>query len=242
MQKAIIWILVALILAGSMLGVAMIFSDTAITIKNKGYVTVKGYAKQHIKSDLGIFEVDIIVEEPDLKQCYKMLTQNKSEVQTFLDNNGVTADEVEYMPVEISEKYKINERGFDTDVFVAYRLKQKFRVKSMEVQKIVRVSDKIADVLDKGVMLSVKDPKYIYTKLEGLKVEMIGRATDNASERAKIIAKEGKFKLGPIASVRVGVFQITPLFSTRVSDYGVNDTSSIDKEIKSLVEIRYFVK
>jgi hypothetical protein len=71
---------------------------------------------------------------------------------------------------------------------------------------------------------------------------MIGKATANAKERAKIIAKQGSFRLGPIASVRVGVFQITPAHSTRVSGYGINDTSSIDKEIKSVVEIEYFVK
>ena len=71
---------------------------------------------------------------------------------------------------------------------------------------------------------------------------MIGRATNNARERALKIAKEGKFRLGSIASVRVGIFQITPLHSTEVSNYGMNDTSTIDKEVKSVVEIKYFVK
>ncbi len=56
------------------------------------------------------------------------------------------------------------------------------------------------------------------------------------------IAKEGKFRLGPIADVRVGIFQITPKNSTDISDYGINDTTSVEKEIKSVVEIKYFVK
>ena len=88
----------------------------------------------------------------------------------------------------------------------------------------------------------ISPPEYVYTKLDGLKVEMIGKATANAKDRAQIIAEKGKFRLGPIASVRVGVFQITPLHSTKISNYGINDTSSIDKEIKSVVEIQYFVK
>jgi len=71
---------------------------------------------------------------------------------------------------------------------------------------------------------------------------MIGRATNNARERAVQIAKKGKFRLGPIASVRVGIFQITPTNSTEVSNYGINDTTSIEKEIKCVVEIKYFVK
>ncbi|MBU1086883.1 MAG: SIMPL domain-containing protein, partial [Candidatus Omnitrophica bacterium] len=89
---------------------------------------------------------------------------------------------------------------------------------------------------------AVKDPKFINTKIEDLKLEMIGMATANAKDRAQVVSKQGKFSLGPIASVRIGVFQITPLNSTEISDYGMNDTSSIEKEIKSVVEIEYFVK
>jgi len=33
----------------------------------------------------------------------------------------------------------------------------------------------------------------------------------------------------------MGVFQITPINSNDVSDYGINDTSSIDKEIMAVV-------
>ena len=66
--------------------------------------------------------------------------------------------------------------------------------------------------------------------------------TANAAERARRIATKGKFKLGKIADVRVGVFQITRANSTAVHDYGINDTTSIDKEIKSIVEIKYFVR
>ncbi len=88
----------------------------------------------------------------------------------------------------------------------------------------------------------ISQPQYYYTKLDDLKIEMVGNATENARSRAQVIASKGKFHLGPIGSVRVGIFQITPINSTDVSDYGINDTSSIHKEIKSVVEIRYFVK
>jgi hypothetical protein len=78
--------------------------------------------------------------------------------------------------------------------------------------------------------------------LDDLKVEMIAKASANARERVEAVRKNGKVRLGPIASVRIGVFQITPVNSTRVSDYGINDTSTIEKEIKSVVGIKYFVK
>jgi len=235
--------LVALILAGSFVLVANIVSDTILNIKNKGYVTVKGYAKQEIKSDLGILEATIITENPDLKMCYTTLAQDKGKVMTFLkEKYRISDNEIELRPANIREVYKVNERGFNTDVFLKFILKQNLKIESGNVEKIAKLSAGFIDILDEGVKININSPEYVYTKLEDLKVEMIGRATNNARERAIKIAKEGKFKLGPIASVRVGIFQITPTHSTEVSNYGMNDTGTIDKEIKSVVEIRYFVK
>jgi len=71
---------------------------------------------------------------------------------------------------------------------------------------------------------------------------MIGKATANAKQRAGTISKHGKFRLGDVASVRVGIFQITPKHSTKISGYGIHDTSSIEKEIKSVVDVKYFVR
>ncbi len=243
MKKVIVPVIVAVILAASFVMVANILSNTAITIKNKGFVNVKGFAKQKIRSDLAIFKVTIEAENPDLKACYAKLAQDKKKMEEFLiKEHGITRQEIEIEPATIEEVYKINERGYATDEFVKFILEQNFKIESKDVDRIAKLSSEIVDILDRGVKVSISSPEYIYTKLDDLKVEMIGRATDNARQRAKIIAKKGKFKLGPIANVRVGIFQITPIHSTEVSNYGINDTSSIDKEIKSVVEIRYFVK
>lgn len=242
MKKTVMPIVVAVILGLSFILVARIFSDTAISIKNKGYVTVKGFAKKEIKSNIGIFKATIVAEDKDLKVCYKNLTEDKNRAKDFLKQFGIKEDAVEFYPAQIKEKYKINERGYNTDEFINYKLSQKFKIESNDVEKIAELSEKISDLLDKDVKMFVSSPEYVYTKLDDLKIEMIGKATSNAKKRAQTMAKEGKFRLGPIASARVGIFQITPLHSTAVSNYGISDISSIDKEIKSVVEIKYFVK
>lgn len=243
MKKGIVAISVAVIMGLSFILVANIGSNTAINIKNKGYVTVKGYAKEKITSDLGIFKVNISAENPELKACYATLAASKNKVKLYLSKKkNVTSEELEIEPAGISEIYKINDRGYATDEFVKFILRQNIKVESSDVNKIAALSSEIIELLDEDVLLAVHQPQYGYTKLEDLKIEMIGKATANARQRALTIAKEGKFRLGPIASVRVGVFQITPANSTEVSDYGYNDTTSIDKEIKCVVEIQYFVK
>lgn len=242
MKKGVVAITVAVILGFSFIMVAKIGSGTAIKIKNKGYVTVKGFAKQKITSDFAYFTVFIVSENPNLKKCYESLASDKQKVLDYIAKNNISKDEIEIKPANIHEEYKLNERGYKTDEFIKFKLGQTVLIKSTDVHKIRDLSNNIVEVLDEGVKVSISDPKYIYRKLEDLKIEMVGRATDNARSRAFKIAKEGRFRIGSIADVRVGVFQITPLYSTEVSNYGINDTTSIDKEIKSVVEIKYFVR
>ena len=53
--------------------------------------------------------------------------------------------------------------------------------------------------------------------------------------RAEKIAEATDRDLGPMRSARMGVIQITPKFSNAVSDYGINDLGSIEKEIIGVV-------
>lgn len=243
MSKAITPIVVALIIAIALVLVADILSDTAFDIKNRGYVTVKGFATQPIRSDLGIFEASIIIEDPDLRKCHEKLALDRKKVLLFLtEKHAVTEKEIALQPARIREIYRINEEGHMTNDVARYALEQDLKVESADVDKIAKLASGMVEILEEDVRISIRQPSYIYTKLEDLKIEMIGRATNNARERAEVVAEKGNFDLGSIANVRTGIFQITPVHSTMVSDYGINDTSSIDKEIKSVVEIRYFVE
>jgi uncharacterized protein len=78
-------------------------------------------------------------------------------------------------------------------------------------------------------------PMYFYTKIADLKIDMLALATKDARNRAGKIAENAGSKLGELKSAKMGVFQITPINSNEVSDYGINDTSSIEKEIMSVV-------
>ncbi|MDP3920864.1 MAG: SIMPL domain-containing protein [Candidatus Omnitrophota bacterium] len=242
MKKTAIAISTTLALCGTLVWIATIGADTALSIKNKGYVSVKGYAKQTIKSNMGMFGATIKAKSPELQPAYDKLAADRKATLAFLKPYEFPDKDVRFSPVEVAEKHKVTERGYDTHEFVHFGLSQTVRAQSSDVEKIARLSAEIGEILGQGVELVISAPEYIYTGLEELKVEMIGLATASAAERAKTIAQKGGFKLGNIASVRVGIFQITPAYSTEVHDYGINDTTSIDKEIKSVVDVQYFVR
>ena len=243
MKKALTPVLVTVIIGLFMWAIALLTADTALNLQKKGYLDVTGYAKERITSDLGFLEVTIITEGRNLKDCYKKLAEDRDKVIKFLkEQYAVTDEEFEMRYASIEEIYKKNSKGVSTTTLEKYILEQSFKVESSDVQKITKVASGLIDIVGEGVRISIDRPEYLYTKLDDLKVEMIARASTNARERVKAVTKNGKVRLGPIASVRIGVFQITPVNSTSVSDYGINDTTTIEKEIKSVVGIKYFVK
>src|SRR5690606_40695998 len=67
----------------------------------------------------------------------------------------------------------------------------------------------ITELLNKGIQFYSQSPRYYYTKLADLKIEMISKATADAKHRADMIAENSGGKLGELISAKMGIFQIT---------------------------------
>jgi len=100
----------------------------------------------------------------------------------------------------------------------------------------------ITELIDQGVELNSGAPAYHYRKLDELKLEMLAKATENAKQRAANMANATGNQIGPIRSAKMGVFQITPINSNEVSDYGVNDLSSLDKKVTAVVMATFAIE
>ena len=96
--------------------------------------------------------------------------------------------------------------------------------------------------MDKGLDLDVNDTSYFYSKMPELKVKLLQNATVDAKQRADAMLKPTHNRVGKIQSVRMGVFQITPVNSNDVSDMGINDTSTIDKKVTAVANISFKIK
>ena len=49
-------------------------------------------------------------------------------------------------------------------------------------------------------------------------------------------------RVGKVKQIKMGVFQITPPDSTEVSDYGINNTTTIDKKVTAVANVVFKVK
>ena len=97
----------------------------------------------------------------------------------------------------------------------------------------------ISSLVERGVSFQVNQPEFYNTKVGDIKIEIQAEAAKDAMIRGQRIAQATGRKLGTLKSARMGVLQITPENSNMTSDYGVNDISSIRKEITAVVNANF---
>jgi uncharacterized protein len=232
----------------AILGVALIIcSIIFVTAWRSNYssnqtITVTGSAKKDIISDLGILRGAITVEEPTAELAYQELKRQKPILIAYLASNGFPEKEIEFFTMNSFPIYEISPSGYQTSKVRAYSYSQRIEFKSNDVNKIKSISLEIPSLIEKGVSFNVEMPEYHYSKIADVKIEIQAEAAKDAMNRASRIALSTGRELGPMRSARMGVIQITPRLSNQISDYGVNDLSSIEKEITAVVTASFEIE
>jgi len=205
-------------------------------------ISVTGSATKEIRSDYIVWKGEFTRREVDLKTAYKLLREDLDKVKAYLTSKGVNEKETTISQVITETVYKKNEKGNDTNDIQGYKLTQGVEIRSNDVDKIDKVSRESTELIDKGIQFVSPAPEYFYTKLDELKIEMLAKATENAKQRAESMVKATGNKIGFMRNARMGVFQITPVTSTDVSDWGVNDTTSLDKKVMAVVTVSFAIE
>lgn len=205
-------------------------------------ISVTGSATKEIKSDYIVWVGEFSRREADLKAAYKGLREDLEKVKAYLASKGVTEKEIIVSQAVTETVYRKNEKGNDTNDIQGYRLFQNVEIRSNDVEKIAEVSRESTELIDQGVQFTSMAPQYFYTRLDELKIEMLAKATENAKGRAESMVKATGNRIGFMRQARMGVFQITPVTSTDVSDWGENDTSSFDKKVMAVVTVSFAIQ
>lgn len=238
-----IWIAVATILALGIIISSAILASGIKEIKDSGNtISVKGSAKKQITSDLVVWTGSYSSQSENLKDAYGEIKKVGSEVKKYLTDQGIDEKAIVFSSIETQTNYFLLPNGTYSSNIESYRLTQRVEVKSKEIEKVTEISRNSTDLINQGIEFQSYPPQYFYTKLADLKIDMIGLATKDAKTRATKILDNTGNKVGALKSANTGIFQITPLYSEEVSDFGVSDTSSIEKEITAVVNCEFEVK
>lgn len=216
-------------------------ANALVKMKQQSLIRVKGVGQTKIKSNFATWSCNFSVRADKSTEGYVQLEKSRDAVMRFLKEAGVAPSEMNANAASIETLYKGDEKGNKTNAIDGYRLNQNVSVWSGDVDKISRVSSSVSELLKTGVELQSLVPSYVYADIDSVKLDLLGKATKNAYERAQAMAANANGKVGKLNSASQGVFQVTPVNSTEVSDEGIYDTSSIDKSVKCVVTLEFCV-
>ncbi len=214
---------------------------TVVKFKDQ-VITVTGSAQKNIKSDKIVWKAIFSRRERDLPAGYKKIREDLDKVKKYLTGQGVADNEIIIQQIVTEKVFKKTAQGKDTNEIDYYALTQPIEVWSNQVDKMTTVSRSSTELINQSIAFESGAPEYYYSKLDELKIEMLALATENAKQRAENMVKATGNKIGFIRSARMGIFQITPVNSTEVSDYGVNDTTSLEKKVTSVVNAGFAIQ
>lgn len=231
---------IAIVIAAALLGNAVINRN-----QTQSSISVTGLGKADFTSDLIVWGARFSKVNSNLQQAYTDLERDKNIVSSYLKSKGIDPNHIVFSAVSTAEnsdpKYGPNGNYIGSE-FTGYTLSQTVEVNSKEVEKVEKTSREITELLNKGIQLYSEAPRYYYTKIEDLKIEMISRATENARLRAEKIAQNSGATLGKLKEARMGIFQITGQNSGE--DYswgGAYNTSSKEKTTSITMKLTYDV-
>lgn len=227
----------AIIISAYLLGNAIINRNSG-----KGYISVTGLGNADFTSDLIVWEGSFSRTNTSLEQAYNNLEKDKKVIQEYLLSKGVSENELVFKAVQTSEnrKPKYIDGKYVGEEFLGYVLTQSLQIDSKNVLEVEKISREITELLNKGIQFYSNPPRYYYSKLADLKVEMISKATADARARAEKIAENSGGKLGDLVSAKMGIFQITGQNSNENYSWGgAFNTSSKEKTASITMKLEY---
>ncbi len=233
--------------AGVALAIGLVMSSIIFgwfyskTKKSDEAIAVTGSARKRIKADLVVWSAGVSSEAPQLAEAYRQTTESIPRVKQYLISKGIPDNQITISSITTTALKKHDNEGNETSETTGYTLRQQVEVRSNDVDKIAQIAREATELINQNILLESNAPQYSYTRLGDLKIEMLGEAAKDAKVRAEKIADSTGNKIGAVRSARMGVMQITAADSTEVSDAGISDTSSIDKDVTAVVNISFAV-
>lgn len=214
-------------------------------------IKVVGSAKKRIVSDLIEWEAKLESHAPDRTAAYKQLRAHSQETVAFLEGQGIKPAEIMPQSAQFEEQFEVVQElklapgakapvPVEKRVFKGFVVRETILVRSTDVARVAKASREVTSLLERGVSITSEAPSYFYTRLGELKVEMLALAGKDARARADNILKStGGAAIRQLRKTNMGVININPANSTETSSEGNNDTSSVDKDIITIVHAEY---
>ncbi len=213
-------------------------------------ISVKGFSEKEVKSNFSVWTIKTRVTSNDLLEGTKTIEENKEKLFQFLTESGIQPHEIIQQNFNVTDKLARDYVSNDMGPF-RYIVDNSIQVRSENVDLIAKLSKQTDKLFKAGVMLTENDyspnVKFLYTRLNDIKPQMLSEATQNAKKAAIEFTKESGVKLGKLQRASQGLFSIVDRDYSVMANTGdggffdpnVND---IYKKVKVVVNIDYSIE
>jgi uncharacterized protein len=238
-------------LAAAMVVSTAIASSSWRTVKEKPFertISVTGSAKKRITSDLIQWAATVEVREAERSGAFHTLHAQVDKTQAFLRAKGLKAADISPQSVTFEQVFEtevhiVDKERVEKQIPVGWFVQQAIKIRSNDVALVEVASREVTSLLEQGIAVRSAEPAYYYTKLGELKVEMLAAAAHDARTRAENIVKSaGGASIGDLVDADMGVININPANASTTSWEGNNDTTSLEKDILTIVHTKFALK
>lgn len=198
------------------------------------YVEVKGLAEEIVKSDEGIWTLNIKLVNNDLNALYENISKAQQATREFLIHQGFKAEELSMNPVSVVDNQSVS---YNTNQEMPrYSADTGVTVSSHQVDQIANAIQKTGDLVQQGVVVTSSNATYRFSQLNEIKPKMLEAATQSARVAAESFAKDSHTSLGGIHHASQGLFTITDANSS------FDSGNSILKKVRIVTTVEYQLK
>lgn len=213
--------------------------------KSAEEISVVGLAEVDFTSDLIVWQGSFQRKSMDLRDAYALLKADEKAIRAYFSGKKIQDTAMVFSSVSIEKEFDqtIDSRGNASSVFSGYRLTQRVKIQSTDLERIESVSREVTELIQTGIEFQSEEPLYFYTRLSSLKMDLLAKASADARKRAETIASSVDSRLERLKRADMGVFQITGKNSNEDYSYGgAFNTSDKHKTASITIRMDYRLK
>lgn len=231
--------LVAIILGAALVVSAAVFGNFFYRGRlQDNAIRVVGAATKRFESDVVKWRMTVgrSTGLSDVNSGYSETRLAYEKLMEQLKVAGIAEKDISVQPINRNPVYD------NSGNVTGYSFQQSIYVISNDIVTIEKLALNPDEMLQGRIALLSSNLEYYFSRLADIKKELLAEATKDAKARAVEIAKNSGIGLGRLRSARAGIFQITEPYSTEVTDYGIYNTTTRQKDVTVTVTTEFTVK
>ncbi len=177
-------------------------------------VTVKGLVEKELKADEAVWTLSLKRASDDLKDVHARIGADRDAVLAFLQKQGFTDAEIARQPTRTVDKLAREFGQAQNAERFRYLVSSAIVVRTPKIELVQSSLSSTEELLKAGVILdgeregSAANPRYVVSKFNDLRPQLLADATKNARTIAQQFAADSGVSVGKIHSANQGSIQI----------------------------------